>query len=292
MTDLQLDSFERPLCLYHDDPDGRCAAAVVRRALGSKTTTHALEIGDPIPWGEVEAADLVVLVDYSLPPEDMERMRRTGAFIWVDHHKSALETLGEAMAGVPGERSIDEAACVLSWQTFFAGQPVPAAVALIGDRDIWRMALPDTREFGEGIYHEDMDPGNDDLWGPLLDDEPEPVAELTERGRLLYQARLAQIADQVERYGFDATFEGYRTRVVNDRGTGDMGEYIRQQGYELGYCYVEAVRDGELLTIVTLYSDQVDVSQLARKHGGGGHEGAAGFQFKRADRPFPPGTEG
>lgn len=292
MTDLHLGAYERPLCLYHDDPDGRCAAAIVRRAIGPRTSTHALEIGDPVPWGKVEGSDLVVLVDYSLPLSDMQRMQASGGFIWVDHHKSALEKLGEAMEAVPGERSLEAAGCELTWRTFFPDQELPKAVALIGDRDIWRMALADTRAFGEGIYQENMDPDNDELWEPLLDDDQSLVEELTERGRLLYQVRLAGIADKVERYGFDTTFEGYRTRAINDRGSGDMGEHIRNQGYDLGYCYVEAVRDGELLTIVTLYSDTVDVSKIAIKHGGGGHKGAAGFQFKRVDRPFPSGSEG
>ena len=42
------------------------------------------------------------------------------------------------------------------------------------------------------------------------------------------------------------------------------------------------------MTYVTLYSDTVDVSQVAQKFGGGGHAGAAGFHFPRGDSPFPP----
>jgi nanoRNase/pAp phosphatase (c-di-AMP/oligoRNAs hydrolase) len=42
--------------------------------------------------------------------------------------------------------------------------------------------------------------------------------------------------------------------------------------------------------MVTLYSDVLDVSAIAAKFGGGGHRGAAGFQFHRSDRPFPPGS--
>jgi nanoRNase/pAp phosphatase (c-di-AMP/oligoRNAs hydrolase) len=70
-----------------------------------------------------------------------------------------------------------------------------------------------------------------------------------------------------------------------------MGEYIRHAGYEMAYCYIDVARKGRLQTVVTLYSDVVDVSEIARKHGGGGHRGAAGFQFDRTDRPFPPGSE-
>jgi nanoRNase/pAp phosphatase (c-di-AMP/oligoRNAs hydrolase) len=45
------------------------------------------------------------------------------------------------------------------------------------------------------------------------------------------------------------------------------------------------------MTYVTLYSDNVDVSQLAQKFGGGGHVGAAGFHFPRGDSPFHPNAD-
>jgi hypothetical protein len=153
------------------------------------------------------------------------------------------------------------------------------------------MAFPDTRPFSEGLFQEALDPANDLLWGPLLADDPALVKELTERGRVLYDARLKSIKDSVARYGFETVFEGHRTLAVNHRGNGDMGEYIRQAGYEVGYCYIEVIRGDRMQTAVTLYSDQIDVSDIARKYGGGGHRGAAGFQFVRADRPFPAGSE-
>jgi oligoribonuclease NrnB/cAMP/cGMP phosphodiesterase (DHH superfamily) len=285
-----LDRSRSTICLYHDDPDGCCAAAIVRRAMGDRPVLHPLEIGGPIPWESIEACEQVVLVDFSLPLEDMERLRQGRKLVWADHHKTALVGLGQAMVDVPGERSLDAAACVLTWRTFFPENPVPLAVALIGDRDIWQMAYPETRAFAEGLFQEQIEPTNDRLWKPLLDDNRDRVRELVERGRALYDARMKSIADVVSHYGFVTSFEGHRTMVVNHPGNGDMGEFIRKAGYELAYCYVEVVRNGLLQTVVTLYSDQVDVSEIARKFGGGGHRGAAGFQFNRTDRPFPPGS--
>lgn len=285
-----LDPSRSTICLYHDDPDGCCAAAIVRRALGDRVMLHPLEIGDPIPWDSIDACEQVVLVDYSLPLAEMKRLADGRKLVWVDHHKTSLARLGDAMADVPGERSLEAAACVLTWRTFFPRDPVPRAVTLIGDRDIWQMAHRETRAFSEGLFQEDIAPSNDTLWKPLLEDDRARVGQLIERGQVLYEARLKSIQDVVSRYAFETSFEGCRTLAINHRGNGDMGEYIRQAGFELAYCYVEVVRDGQLQTVVTLYSDQVDVSEIARKFGGGGHRGAAGFQFKRLDRPFPPGS--
>jgi oligoribonuclease NrnB/cAMP/cGMP phosphodiesterase (DHH superfamily) len=289
-SNAYLDRSRPTICLYHNDPDGCCAAAIARRALGEKLAVYPLEIGDPIPWGSIGENEQVLLVDYSLPLEDMKRLMSGRKLVWVDHHKTSLATLGEAMAEIPGERSLEAAACVLTWRTFFPEKPIPRAVVLIGDRDVWEMAFPETRAFSEGLFQEQIEPTNDRLWVPLLDDDKSLVSQLIERGRVLYDARLNSIKDVIAHYGFVTSFEGHRTMVVNHRGNGDMGEYIRKAGYELAYCYVEVVRDGLLRTQVTLYSDQIDVSEIASKFGGGGHRGAAGFQFVRRDRPFPPGS--
>ena len=294
MTSQAIDRDQNPasiLCIYHNDPDGCCAAAVVRVALGNEVVLESHAIGDRVPWDRIEAAQEVILVDLSFPLETMQRLKEGWRLTWIDHHKSAFAELSDAMTNVPGQRSLDAAACVLSWQTYFPDQPVPRAVAYVGDRDIWRMAYPETRAFSEGLYEQDFRPENDAFWHPLLKDDKQQVEALIERGGLIYDIRLRTIEEVVTHYGFETTFEGHRTLAVNHRSSGDLGEYIRDQGYTLAYCYVEVVRSNKLQTKVTLYSDQVDVSEIARRYGGGGHRGAAGFQFLRSDRPFPEGSE-
>ncbi len=281
------------LCLHHNDADGRASAAIVRRFYGPDTLCHEMNYGDPIPWEQVQEADRVVVVDFSLPLEEMLRLAEGREFIWIDHHKSALETLGPEAdrRGWPGLRNTEEAACVLTWRYFFPEQPVPRAVVLIGDRDIWRWAEEDTGPFNEGLYRvPDPSPCNDALWQPLLDNDPDILQQMIERGRVLREARLQDLQRAVERRGFPVLFEGHRTLAINHPGSGDLGAIIRGLGYTLAYTYVDSVQNGELRTFVTLYSDQIDVSEIARRFGGGGHAGAAGFSFPRGAAPFPPGS--
>jgi oligoribonuclease NrnB/cAMP/cGMP phosphodiesterase (DHH superfamily) len=279
------------VCLYHNDTDGRCSAAIVRRALGTDVLLRAMDYGfRSVPWEDLQAAAKVVIVDFALPLEDMQRLRETTELIWIDHHKSAIEELA-ALSDLPGRRSIDEAACVLTWRVFYPDHSLPDAVKYIGDRDIWRMALEETPAFGEGLYQEDTRPANDALWQPLLDDDDELVRKLIEHGQVLHQARLKSIWRTVAREGFEVRFEGHKTLVINDRGSGELGVYSRQRGYEVAYCYIDRLHEGKLTTRVTLYSDKVDVSEIARKFGGGGHAGAAGFSFERSSGPFPQGAD-
>lgn len=281
------------LCLHHNDADGRASAAIVRRFFGNDTDCYEMNYGEPVPWETVEGADRVVVVDFSMPLETMEKLAEGRDFIWIDHHKTALEELGAEAErrGWKGVRDVSEAACVLIWRYFFPNEPVPRAIVLIGDRDIWRLAEPDSGIFNSAFYAEpDNSPCNDEFWKPLLDDDPAALERMLERGRILYSEMQQRIRHTVDGKAFPVMFEGHHTLAVNVRGTGETGAYIRSLGYELGYCYFDAWQNGKLYTFVTLYSDRVDASEIARRFGGGGHPGAAGFGFPRGDTPFPPGS--
>jgi oligoribonuclease NrnB/cAMP/cGMP phosphodiesterase (DHH superfamily) len=278
----------KTLCLHHNDPDGRAAGAIVRRALGSGVALYEMDYGVLVPWELIEDTQKVIVVDFSLPKDEMERIAAERELIWIDHHKTSLEENAKISQDWPGLRDTEEAGCVLTWQFFFPNQPVPKAVVLIGDRDIWRWAEADTGPFGEGLINQDTRPNNDELWVPLLNNDPEAIQELIESGKLLREARLVKMRRMVNGRGFPVTFEGFSTMVINDRGNGEMGEYIRSLGYQIAYCYIDKMLNGKLYTYVTLYSGRIDVSEIAKRFGGGGHPGASGFSFERHETPFPP----
>ena len=85
----------------------------------------------------------------------------------------------------------------------------------------------------------------------------------------------------ISKKGFETIFEGYKAFALN-----------------LGLCnseYFKSVDNGtyDLLMpfsfdgdewIISLYSRNIDVSEIAKKYGGGGHKGAAGFHCK--ELPF------
>jgi len=278
---------ESTLCIHHNDADGRASAAIVRRALGPDVNLYEMNYGDPIPWETIFSVDRVVIVDFSLPQGDMQRISRENDFIWIDHHISAIEELSGISEGWSGIRDTREAACVLTWRYFFPNQPVPRPIVLIGDRDAWHWREAETGAFDEGLHQQDTNPQNDALWGPLLEDDPQFVGQLVARGEILREARLQDIQRQVDNYGFAVDFEGCRALAINTRGNGDIGSYIQKLGYQLAYCYVDNCQNGNLMTFVGLYSSDVDVSEIARKFGGGGHRGASGFSFERSCSPFP-----
>ncbi len=139
------------LCLHHNDTDGRASAAIVRRALGPQVRLYEMSYGDSLPLEYLLTADHLIIVDFSLPREEMENLAAYHQITWIDHHKSAIEELAGSADDWPGIRDVGEAACVLTWQYYFPDQRVPKSIKLIGDRDIWRWAEPETGPFNEGI---------------------------------------------------------------------------------------------------------------------------------------------
>ena len=277
------------ICLHHNDEDGRASGAVVRYALGREVDLFETDYdGRETPWDSILKAKRVIVVDFSFPIEDMQKMAAGREFIWIDHHKSALTELREVSLDWPGLRDINKAACVLTWNYFFPERQVPRAITLIGDRDIWRWAEKDTGAFTEGIHVRETRADNDKLWVPLLDEDPVTMKTILEEGQRLREIRLEEIKHKVERLGFEVEFEGHRTLVINSAGNGDFGQRGRDLGYEIVYCYEDQLQRDILTTSVTLFSRQADVSVIARRYGGGGHTNAAGFSFPRTSSPFPP----
>jgi oligoribonuclease NrnB/cAMP/cGMP phosphodiesterase (DHH superfamily) len=277
------------ICFHHNDEDGRASAAIVRYALGPGIKLFETDYDEgTIPWDEVRQSEQVIIVDFSFPLPDMQAMAEGRQLVWIDHHKSALALMEEVAEEWPGIRDLSEAACVLTWRYFFPDRPLPRAILLIGDRDIWRWAEEDTGAFTEGIHVRNTRPENDALWVPLLEGEPSLMDRIIQEGRRLREIRLREIIGMIEWRGFEVEFEGHRTLVINAPGNGDLGQRGRDLGYEITYCYIDQMQHDILTTSVTLFSRHADVSLIARRFGGGGHANAAGFSFPRDCTPFPP----
>jgi oligoribonuclease NrnB/cAMP/cGMP phosphodiesterase (DHH superfamily) len=276
------------LCIYHNDADGRASAAIVRHALGEDVQLHQTNYDEPIPWELINHSHHVVIVDFSLSRSDMVQIASRSQLTWIDHHISAINELEDISNNWSGIHETNEAACVLTWKYYFPEKQVPRAIILIGDRDIWKLAESDSKPFAEGFRQLNSHPENDQLWTQLFENNIQLISQIIDRGRILYNARIDDLERIVSRYGFPVKLEGHKTLAINHRGSGDLGQLIRDIGYKIAYCYIDGVQNDKLVTFVTLFSDQVDVSEIARKFGGGGHRGAAGFTMEQDHPPFPP----
>jgi oligoribonuclease NrnB/cAMP/cGMP phosphodiesterase (DHH superfamily) len=195
--------------------------------------------------------------------------------IWCDHHA----TVKEYGYDVPGERDFTakgKAGCECTWKFFFPRVRCPNWIRVLGDYDAWRMqekelCLP----FYEGLKLEEQSPSNPwNIWQALLKDQTDSLAtSVAERGRTATRYRDNYCGELRTAFGYETTIGDNRAYALNAYRFGSQGFGEKMNEYPVCIAYIH---NGRRFT-VSLYSETVDVSLIAKSFGGGGHKGAAGF---------------
>jgi len=276
--------------MHHTDPDGFCAAGIVRYFhQGLDTETHGMNYGYKIPWNKIKRARRVYMVDFSLPPHEMAKIRDMVGFenfIWIDHHKTVMEDVEASGQVIKGLRRIGDSGCELTWEWFSATLGmVPKAVTMIGRYDVWDLEY-DNPERGiskddlfplvTGIKFHDPDGDSDHFWFKMFQDKEFCEKVITE-GRICYEYQKIMYASHCKSHSFDMEWEGCRFLVVNALNCNSQmfDSKFNHDDYDAVMAYGYTNRNWS----VSMYTDKpgIDVGALAHKFGGGGHTGAAGY---------------
>ena len=298
--------------LYHNDMDGKCAAHVVltldmRAERG--TVTIPMNYGLEVPFDHIRKDEVVYIVDFSIEHDDMRKLLAiTEHVIWIDHHKTAIEKYSDFLwvnsggaertgseRDIAGVRATWGAGCELTHAYLHAANrhitlpqaiiEAPDYVQLIGDRDTWTFKHGDrTLNFFAGMESYNHDP-DDNVWYALAKDKNgmEHASIITDGETINRYKNITQQASVREK-GFWVEFAGHKCYAVNGgRGSEPFEAVVPEAEIWIAFSYMPAG-----YWTVSLYSDKVDVSEIAKqyefqgKHGGG-HKGASGFQCK-----YPP----
>jgi nanoRNase/pAp phosphatase (c-di-AMP/oligoRNAs hydrolase) len=138
------------------------------------------------------------------------------------------------------------------------------------DRDLWRWALPDSREVNAALRSYPLD---FEVWDRLWAEEsPE---SLKRDGAAILRAEEVTIQVHIDR-AREIDFDGYKVLSVNATSLFSEIAGRLSAGRPFGMCWFE--RDGVRQYSLRSRDDGVDVSEIAKAHGGGGHAKAAGFE--------------
>jgi len=274
MTEQKLEITKDIVVIYHGDcPDGFSAAWVAWKKFGENADYFGAGHGEPIPNGLINKE--IYILDFSFSKEIMaEVVKNNKKVVVIDHHKSAEESVKMAHEYV---YEMDRSGAVLAWQYFYPDLSVPWLLRYIGDRDIWKLELPDT--FAMGLMLDTFDK-NFETWSKLaeeLEDE-NTRRKYIEQGKLIQKYENKVIEDIVGSNKEIVIFEGHEIYAVNAPHffASQMGNFLCKEKPPLAVVWHWS--EGKIA--VSLRSDgSVDVSEIAKKYGGGGHKGAAGFRF-------------
>lgn len=283
-------------CFYHNDADGRCAgywvndSAVITDLEYYQDEPEFIEMSyeKPFPMDKIRPNEQVYIVDYSISPDEMrELLKITADVTWIDHHKTAIDKYEGFEHDIRGIRFDGVAACMLTYcylnrmtdggtgeiAIFDPCMKIgaPMFTRLIADWDVWDFEYGDhTRQFITAFNCYDFNPFSEE-WGRLDYRTTSMIME----GADMIKFRDGWAKSYLERYGFETEFEGLKCFAVNLGNCNS--EYFKSLPEGVYDAFMPFAFNGEKYT-VSMYSTSADVSVICKKHGGGGHMKAAGFQ--------------
>jgi len=295
-------NYKPDVMLYHANCADGFGAAWAAWSLWGNTVQY-----NPVSYGQ-EPPDVsgkhVLIGDFSYPASILIEMVVSGAhsIIILDHHKTAEKELsdwivddvsGEFWAGDNPMKAVahndeyigqpiaalfdmDRSGARIVWE-FCHDVPPPRLIELIEDRDLWRFNFEDTKPFGLWLRSEPFDFDRWEIINQDLNDGQESHRLLSEARAMqrFFDQKVNEIAG-LSRFGLLA---GQSVPLCNCPPM-----FASEVGHKLLDDYPSA-------PFVACYSDQgkargyslrsrddrADVSEIAKKFGGGGHRNAAGF---------------
>lgn len=277
--------------IYHSrDLDGYCSGAICKKKF-PEATLVGYDYGQPIPYDKIPEMESVIMVDVSLPMDEMLKLlERSGDFTWIDHHASAIkdyEAVRPLWPDYADTRFVAVlqdgiAACEGAWYYLFPELKLPRTVELLGMYDTWRNS--DKKLWDEEIYPFQMGmrldiTSADSFPEELLNPDMEMFLDIvigTGLDIVAYQTSQNSIACKS---AFEIDFMGHVAICLN---TGGANSQVFESVYnpEIHDIMMPFKFNGNHWNF-SLYTtkDEVDCSVLAKKFGGGGHKKAAGMQM-------------
>ena len=266
--------------LYHKGcRDGFGAAWAAWRKFGRNADYIGVNHDEPPPKN-LKGKD-VYLLDFVYPLETTKKLLGTVKFLTaIDHHISVEKSTKLAHKY---SYDIKHSGAVLAWKYFHPSKKIPTLLKYIEDIDIWKLALPNTRELTASLETYELDFF---LWNQIARDCESTGGKkrYLEEGKAILKYQNALVKKALKD-AEEVRFLGHRALAVNFTLAlnSEIGDAMRKKGVPLGIIWQR--RAGKL--IVSLRStDKIDSSKIAARFGGGGHKRAAAFRLPSKEK-FP-----
>ncbi|MGH7141265.1 MAG: hypothetical protein ACREGH_01355 [Minisyncoccia bacterium] len=271
---------EKTIVIYHADCyDGFSGAWTAWKRFGDVADYRPMKYTDVMPRDLAGAR--VYFIDFCYDKDTMLAYEKEAlSLTLIDHHAGARD-VSEAVH----DHAFDDArsAATLAWSYFNPGVPVPEFLSYIEDSDLWRYALPFSKEIGAYLF---MVPFDFEEWDRLSRDfEDQRIFEqLAERGSY-YQEYFTRAVEKLAHFAEPVEFDGYTVLAVNGPRIlrSELGYVLSKWQSPFGIVYYKA---GGVWHITMRGDGVINLAEIAKRYGGNGHHNAAGFRVPDG-QPFP-----
>lgn len=261
---------------YHAQcPDGFATAWAFYKKFGTDNVVYqACNYGEPIP--QFEAGAEVYIGDYSFPRDvllDMEK--KSSKIVLLDHHRSAEKDLsGLSFATF----DMNKSGAMLTWEYCHPGTKIPKMIDYVMDRDLWLFKQPHSKEAHAYLSTFAYD---FKAWDELAATFENDFQRIIDMGAILLRSDELEV-QSICAQSREILFEGHRipcvnTVVLNSEVGNALLQLYPQAPFSLSWF---VTKDGKIKGSLRSRGE-FDVSELAKKLGGGGHKAAAGCSLER-----------
>lgn len=237
---------------------------------GIRLTLVAAKHGDAPP--DCKGYDVFIL-DFAYDRETTLALCDAANSVTIlDHHESAMQ----ALLGLENEVSnlkmifdMGRSGAVISWE-YFHNSPLPTLLAMVQDRDLWRFKIPTSKDVTAALMSY---PFEMSLWETFC--HSDRVKDLAVEGAAINRFRNEMIKQHAKK-AVMGSVAGHIVPVVNCPGviTSELlSELAKGQKFAAGYSDAENRRSWSLRST----EEGLNVAEVAKLFGGGGHPRAAGF---------------
>jgi len=266
---------KKTLVIYHGNCiDGFVAAWACWKQFGDGAEYFAAQYGSadaPVELPDVSGRD-VVMVDFCTGRGQLLELKaKANSLLVLDHHKTAEA----ACAGLSFcVFDMEQSGAGLAFRHFFPAEPEPWWVSYAEDRDLWRFKLPRSREVNAFLSAIPME--SFALWYSEVVFLEAGSAAGRGKGVLSYVDRyVAEMSRQARR----TFFAGHKEIPIVNAPYINTSELVGALAEGAAFAVGWFQRgDGQFqYSLRSRGPDGVDVSEIAKGFGGGGHRNAAGF---------------
>lgn len=266
--------------IYHGGgcADGFCAAFSAWLKFGDDATYIPANYGDDLPKRHTVEGRNVYLLDFSYKREMTAGLALFAESLTVlDHHVTAEAEL--AGLDCPGLRIVfdmKKSGARLAWEHFHPEKPVPWMVKVTEDRDLWLWKLPASREINAWIASHQFDFRLWYDWHTHISPAGSEFLAVIKEGGAILRYQTQKVAGQVANAS-EIEMDGYKVLCVNATHLISEIAGALAVGRPFGVCWFEKA-DGVRIYSLRSREGGIDVSEVAKRRGGGGHKAAAGFE--------------
>jgi len=232
------------------------------------------------------------ILDFSFPKQIIgsrqlvdDYVLNIGEFKVIDHHKTAEADLRD----YPGCTifNMAKSGAVLAWEFFHPGKPVPILLQYVQDRDLWKFEMPFSREID--CYIKSL-PFDFRAWDEAEIMFQHHINQIITESKGAYRYQRAMVDVMCNNYVV-RNIAGYPVPITNATVfLSEVGEELCKRFPDANFAAYYLDRKDGRRQFGLRSRNGFDVSEVAKKFGGGGHQASAGFVIDLAALEAPWNT--